>query len=1087
MVELENLRTASLYINNQLLSRGLLRDGRNIDFADPANSDGGLQTTMGKAMSVINDLILRRDRDAEHRESVSTTLRTLRTESQRQTTELARQAEKLDDAQRRLDGAEATERALRAQLRAAEQGAHKLREEAARAKALAAQARAACATEIRKRDRQIDGLKKAVADASRVRGGTRNSNMVYINVTGDVGGDGGGPPAGATEVEGYSLRLETNAFLTELARGLSEENESLLAILQRTIDGLRDMSGLDKSGPDKNGSSSQHHSRRQDVDNMEVVFVPPQRSGEELATELEAIMEHLRTILTNPSFVPIEEVEVREEAINRLRMGLETMESRWKDAVHMIDGWRKRMVSSGRSVDMEDLRMGLRLSPVRVRDVEETADVIPISTRLSCVHEEDEDEQFKVEEEDREYEEEEDLAAEAEAEARLRLQVPKESPRLRSPVSAESLHLVPAPGYGGENGENSDSDSSSIFEDDEEIDMEELDAEEPNVQVLQESTMTSVDSPPLPVPPQLSPLKDSYSSGNRGSSGNDQTYQKRPGDFSTITEENTRHLAAARAEEQERQAPTPPPHVIKPQLSPRQQPKKSATSAAATGPKRSPTWQEPRPSSNTSYDSPLFGKSGERPSQSTQKLFSKPTTSLGRQAQGKAETPEPENTGTQTAATRTPTARTPTSRPRGMTTSSSKASPDPASVEIKRTNSDPVNTPTRPQRSSTSRCQAPAASQSQPAPSVSSSSRQLINVVTTTNTAHPQQPAQSRPRSAKRPAQTSSTTTTTAAAAAPATTAPATATAAVNGSNAGNGNAATTTSASSANPTSTSSRLPRPNTISGTSNTNNTTNNGASNGSALPQPQQSPLTMATIAAKLAASEREADAARVRAKLRALRSGRRLAPAPIITSTTATTAPAASPTTASSKMPSLPSSPAIFSTIGGSIRPLEEEHQLPPQEDRRRKSTTDPVKRDRDPPQQQIQQSPPIRRTRCGRRRKTGEEVPRRRDTGGSVHSTGPAAEADGSPDELLAGSVSEKDPPPRRLRRERREEAQGETLRAHNGDLGSREGDEGNDGVGEIKVPKRKRDRTSKVASRRRSTLSPWELETLIQGNTPGG
>ncbi len=38
----------------------------------------------------------------------------------------------------------------------------------------------------------------------------------------------------------------------------------------------------------------------------------------------------------------------------------------------------------------------------------------------------------------------------------------------------------------------------------------------------------------------------------------------------------------------------------------------------------------------------------------------------------------------------------------------------------------------------------------------------------------------------------------------------------------------------------------------------------------LPPPQQSPLNMATIAAKLAASERDADAARVRAKLKAMR-------------------------------------------------------------------------------------------------------------------------------------------------------------------------------------------------------------------------
>ena len=61
MIQTENLRTASLYINNQLLSRGLLRDGHNIPFDDPAGGQNGLEETMGDIISVVNDLILRRD------------------------------------------------------------------------------------------------------------------------------------------------------------------------------------------------------------------------------------------------------------------------------------------------------------------------------------------------------------------------------------------------------------------------------------------------------------------------------------------------------------------------------------------------------------------------------------------------------------------------------------------------------------------------------------------------------------------------------------------------------------------------------------------------------------------------------------------------------------------------------------------------------------------------------------------------------------------------------------------------------------------------------------------------------------------
>lgn len=61
MADVENLRTASLYINNQLLSRGLLRDGETIDFSDPARYEGGAVAAMGRIMGIVNDLILRRD------------------------------------------------------------------------------------------------------------------------------------------------------------------------------------------------------------------------------------------------------------------------------------------------------------------------------------------------------------------------------------------------------------------------------------------------------------------------------------------------------------------------------------------------------------------------------------------------------------------------------------------------------------------------------------------------------------------------------------------------------------------------------------------------------------------------------------------------------------------------------------------------------------------------------------------------------------------------------------------------------------------------------------------------------------------
>jgi len=69
-MESDNLRTASLYINNQLLSRGLLRNGQNIDFARPEKGEGGVEGTMGAIMKIVNDLILRRDVRPFHYTSV---------------------------------------------------------------------------------------------------------------------------------------------------------------------------------------------------------------------------------------------------------------------------------------------------------------------------------------------------------------------------------------------------------------------------------------------------------------------------------------------------------------------------------------------------------------------------------------------------------------------------------------------------------------------------------------------------------------------------------------------------------------------------------------------------------------------------------------------------------------------------------------------------------------------------------------------------------------------------------------------------------------------------------------------------------
>ena len=61
MMDSQNLQTASQYVNNLLLSRGLLRNGTPLEFANPSKGEAGKEATMAKIINLIHDLILRRD------------------------------------------------------------------------------------------------------------------------------------------------------------------------------------------------------------------------------------------------------------------------------------------------------------------------------------------------------------------------------------------------------------------------------------------------------------------------------------------------------------------------------------------------------------------------------------------------------------------------------------------------------------------------------------------------------------------------------------------------------------------------------------------------------------------------------------------------------------------------------------------------------------------------------------------------------------------------------------------------------------------------------------------------------------------
>lgn len=296
-------------------------------------------------------------RDQAHRESIANTLRTLRSESSRQTLALEKLQTRNDDLARQLSLAQSQERAARAALRTAESSARTLREEMLRLKTTVQQVRTSCANDIRKRDVQIQKLKSHLM--SQQRG--NKTGLVGASITITPGGSGNsgrslqdedGP--GLEDPE-YSLKQETTEFLTQLSQGLSDENDGLIGLVRSAVFTLRELQGMPEQRHGEGDVSVVEE------ENADGVLVEPSSSYEALAADMDEVLENLKTLLTNPNFVPIEEVESREEEIVRLRAGWEKMETRWRDALTLMEGWRKRMANGGDTINLDELKMGLGL------------------------------------------------------------------------------------------------------------------------------------------------------------------------------------------------------------------------------------------------------------------------------------------------------------------------------------------------------------------------------------------------------------------------------------------------------------------------------------------------------------------------------------------------------------------------------------------------------------------------------------------------------------------------------------------------------------------------------------------------------
>jgi hypothetical protein len=169
----------------------------------------------------------------------------------------------------------------------------------------------------------------------------------------------------------YSLKQETTEFLTQLSQSLSDENDNLISLIRTSLSSMREVLGMSTANkhPDSAiGSMGSNENAKRGSDMLHQLPT----SYEALAADMDATLLQLKSLLTNPNFASIEEVEVRDEEISRLREGWVRMEHRWKDVLIMMEGWRRKM-DTGHSINIDDLRMGIGLvSPENLRMAEQS-------------------------------------------------------------------------------------------------------------------------------------------------------------------------------------------------------------------------------------------------------------------------------------------------------------------------------------------------------------------------------------------------------------------------------------------------------------------------------------------------------------------------------------------------------------------------------------------------------------------------------------------------------------------------------------------------------------------------------------------
>ena len=247
--------------------------------------------------------------------------------------EIERLQAKNREADRLLAVARNQETVLRESAKRGELAARDLRAQTSKYKADLEKVRGQFVSENRRRDLEVQKLKRHIDDFQR----GRKDGLVRS------GGD-------CDQLE----RNQNNSFLADKLGSVCRENDAVRALIRDTMKELRKMTDV-KSTKTKS---------LQDVPADVGASTFTLGSYDAMTKDVSSVLEQCRSVLEDPSFVSVESVEEafreQETYIRDLRSGWEKMAGRLRQTQQMMVSWRERMMD-GDSIDLNDLGLGLDL------------------------------------------------------------------------------------------------------------------------------------------------------------------------------------------------------------------------------------------------------------------------------------------------------------------------------------------------------------------------------------------------------------------------------------------------------------------------------------------------------------------------------------------------------------------------------------------------------------------------------------------------------------------------------------------------------------------------------------------------------